>query len=140
MGIYTGSGLPTHKQSCPKAPGYQLASHQAPRTEKHEINPLPTANPQGLCSLPSAGLPAASSVLTLFQLENKLEKNFFCSFIEEYCPHSGHEFEPNPGDGEGQGGLECCSPWGRKGSDTTERLTSNNDVQKGTFPNFKRAV
>ena len=26
------------------------------------------------------------------------------------------------GDGEGQGSLACCSPWGRKESDTTERL------------------
>ena len=25
-------------------------------------------------------------------------------------------------DSEGQGGLACCSPWGRKESDTTERL------------------
>ena len=24
--------------------------------------------------------------------------------------------------GDGQGGLACCSPWGRKESDTTERL------------------
>ena len=24
----------------------------------------------------------------------------------------GHEFEQAPGDGEGQGTLECCSPWG----------------------------
>ena len=24
-----------------------------------------------------------------------------------------------PGDGEGQGGLTCCSPWGGKESDTT---------------------
>ena len=23
------------------------------------------------------------------------------------------------GDGEGQGGLECCSPWGHRESDTT---------------------
>ena len=23
----------------------------------------------------------------------------------------GHEFEQAPGDGEGQGSLECCSPW-----------------------------
>ena len=38
----------------------------------------------------------------------------------------GHESEQSPGDGEGQGGLECCSPWGRKESDTTERLNSNN--------------
>ena len=26
------------------------------------------------------------------------------------------------GVGDGQGGLACCSPWGRKKSDTTERL------------------
>ena len=26
---------------------------------------------------------------------------------------------------EGQGSLECCSPWGHKGSDTTERLSNN---------------
>ena len=26
------------------------------------------------------------------------------------------------GVGDGRGGLECCSPWGRKESDTTERL------------------
>ena len=27
---------------------------------------------------------------------------------------SGHELEQAPGDGEGQGSLECCSPWGHK--------------------------
>ena len=32
----------------------------------------------------------------------------------------GHEFEQAPGVGDGQGGLECCSPWGHKESDTTE--------------------
>ena len=25
---------------------------------------------------------------------------------------NGHEFEQAPGDGEGQGSLACCSPWG----------------------------
>ena len=34
----------------------------------------------------------------------------------------GHEFEYALGDGEGQGGLACCSSWGRKESDTTEQL------------------
>ena len=29
----------------------------------------------------------------------------------------GHESEQTPGLGDGQGGLECCSPWGRKESD-----------------------
>ena len=34
----------------------------------------------------------------------------------------GHEFEQTSGVGDGQGSLACCSPWGRKVSDTTERL------------------
>ena len=34
------------------------------------------------------------------------------------------------GDGEGQGRLACCSPWGHKKSDTTERL-NNNKLKKG---------
>ena len=34
----------------------------------------------------------------------------------------GHEFKWIPGVGDGQGGLECCNSWGRKESDTTERL------------------
>ena len=29
---------------------------------------------------------------------------------------------PNPGVGDGQGGLACCNSWGCKESDTTERL------------------
>ena len=35
---------------------------------------------------------------------------------------SAHEFEWTPGVDDGQGGLVCCSPWGCKESDTTERL------------------
>ena len=32
----------------------------------------------------------------------------------------GHEFEQAPGDGKGQRGLVCCSPWGCKELDMTE--------------------
>ena len=35
---------------------------------------------------------------------------------------NGHEFEQTLGDGEGQGSLVCCSPWGCKELDTTEWL------------------
>ena len=38
---------------------------------------------------------------------------------------NGHEFKQAPGDGEGQGSLECCSPWGCKESDTIEWMNSN---------------
>ena len=34
----------------------------------------------------------------------------------------GHEFEQAHRDGDGEGSLACCGPWGRKESDTTERL------------------
>ena len=37
---------------------------------------------------------------------------------------NGHEFEQTQGDSEGQGSLACCSPWGHKESDTTEKLTT----------------
>ena len=35
---------------------------------------------------------------------------------------NGHEFEQALEDGEGQGSLACCSPWGRKELDMTEWL------------------
>ena len=31
--------------------------------------------------------------------------------------YNRYEFEQTPGDGEGQGHLECHSPWGRKEAD-----------------------
>ena len=37
---------------------------------------------------------------------------------------NGYEFEQIPGDGEGQGSLACCSPWGRKESDITSEYLS----------------
>ena len=40
---------------------------------------------------------------------------------------NGHEFEQvHLGDGEGQGSLARCSPWGHKESDTTELLKNSN--------------
>jgi len=35
---------------------------------------------------------------------------------------NGHEFEQALGVGDEQGSLVCCSPWGRKELDMTERL------------------
>ena len=35
---------------------------------------------------------------------------------------NGHGCGWTPGVGDGQGGLACCGSWGRKESDTTERL------------------
>ena len=38
---------------------------------------------------------------------------------------NGHELEQASADSEGQGSLVCCSPWGCKGSNTTEGLNNN---------------
>ena len=38
---------------------------------------------------------------------------------------NGHEYEQVLGDGEGQGSLACCSPWGCKELDVTEGLNNN---------------
>ena len=42
-------------------------------------------------------------------------------------PHqlNGHVFEQALEDGEEQGSLACCSPWGAKESDITEKLNKN---------------
>ena len=41
----------------------------------------------------------------------------------------GCEFEWTPEVGDGQGGLACCNSWGRKESDTTERLIWSDCIQ-----------
>ena len=46
--------------------------------------------------------------------------------VGRHHQHNGQEFEQVLGDGEGQGSLACCSPWGLKESNMTERLNSNN--------------
>ena len=54
----------------------------------------------------------------------------------------GHEFEQALGVGDGQGSQVCCSPWGRKDSDTTERLnwTEMGSWKKYLHVTAKRAV
>ena len=47
----------------------------------------------------------------------------------------GRKHEQAPGDGEGQGSLACCSPRGRKESDTPEQL--NNEVYQCSFPGLE---
>ena len=49
---------------------------------------------------------------------------------------NGHEFEQTLGDGEGQGSLGCCSPWGSKQLDRTSGLNDNNgkyDMPQGLY-------
>jgi len=43
----------------------------------------------------------------------------------------GHEFEQALGDCEGQRSLVCCSPWGHKELNMTERLNNSNNNAVG---------
>ena len=43
---------------------------------------------------------------------------------------NGHEFAYTTGVGDGQGGLECCSPWGHKELDMTEQLNRTELILK----------
>ena len=75
----------------------------------------------------------------LIQIANSLEKILMLGknegkrrrgktedeIVGQHLPLNGHEFEPTPGDSEGQGSLVCCSPWGHKESDITYQLNSN---------------
>ena len=44
---------------------------------------------------------------------------------------NGHKFEQAWGDGEGQGSLACCSPWGHKESDMIKWLNNNSNPDPG---------
>ena len=45
--------------------------------------------------------------------------------VRQHHQLNGHEFEQIPGDSEGQGRLECCSPWGCKELDTIKQMNNN---------------
>ena len=49
---------------------------------------------------------------------------------------NGREFESTLGVGDGQGGLACGNSWGRKESDTTERLKRTELKRFSGFPYF----
>ena len=50
---------------------------------------------------------------------------------------NGHEFEKTAGDGEGQGSLVCCGPWGHTELDMTEQLSNNFSWESGNLKGGK---
>ena len=72
----------------------------------------------------------------LMQRANSLEKTLLLGKIEgrrisgqqsmRWLDGITDSIEQTAGDGEGQGSLVCCSPWGHKESDPTEWLNNNN--------------
>ena len=70
-------------------------------------------------------LPRADSLektLMLGKIEGRERRGWQRTMVGWHHRLNGHEFEQAPGDGEEQGGLVCCSPWGHKELDTTEQL------------------
>ena len=50
------------------------------------------------------------------------------------------EFELTLGDGEGQGNLVKCNPWGCKELDVTERVNNNSMTKEARVQNEKNTV
>ena len=66
---------------------------------------------------------------------------WFITHVSNHCfiPFSsadGDRLEQTLDDSEIQGSLECCSPWGCKDSDTTERMNSKNSSAKNSCHNI----
>ena len=49
---------------------------------------------------------------------------------------NGHAYEQTLGVGDRQGSLVCHSPWGRKASDTTERLNQTDPLNLQSVQNI----
>ena len=68
--------------------------------------------------------------LMLGKIEGRRRRGWQDKMVGWHHQLNGHEFGHGQatGDGEGQGSLVCCSPWGCKDLDTTERLNNNNKM------------
>ena len=60
--------------------------------------------------------------LMLGKIEGKGVKVADDEMVERHDRLNGYGIEQAPGADVGQGSLACCSPWGRKELDMTERL------------------
>ena len=63
---------------------------------------------------------SSEKTLMLGKIEGRRRRGRQDEMDEWHHQLNGPEFEQAPGVGDGQGSLACCSPWGRKESDTTE--------------------
>ena len=54
----------------------------------------------------------------LGKTEGRRRRGYQDEMVGYHHQLSEREFEHTPGDGEGQGSLVCCSPWGHKELDT----------------------
>ena len=64
---------------------------------------------------------------------------FWDEMVGRHHRLNGPEFEQALGDGDGQGSLVCCSPWGRKELDTTA-LVDREPSKEVNHPTQSRAA
>ena len=55
----------------------------------------------------------------LGKIEGRRRRGSEAEIAVWYHQYHGHELGHTLGDGEGQGGLACCSPWGHEELDMT---------------------
>ena len=74
--------------------------------------------------------------LMLGKIEGRRKRGWQDEMVGWHHRLNGHEFEQAPRVGDGQGILACCSPWGHKELDTTERLNWTKLIawNKKTYP------
>ena len=65
---------------------------------------------------------ALEKTLMLGKIEGRRRRGRQNKMVGWHHQLDGHEFEQAPGVDDGQGSLACCSPGGRKKSDTNEQL------------------
>ena len=73
--------------------------------------------------------------LTLGKIEGRRRRGRQDEMVGWHHQLNGHGFGWTLGVGDGQGGLECCSSWGHKESDTTEQLnwTEHSNLLKKVY-------
>ena len=74
--------------------------------------------------------------LMLGKIEGRRKRGWQEEMVRWHHWLNGHEFEQVPGDGEEQGSLVCCSPWGREELDMTEWLNNINSEAKNSHSYF----
>ena len=73
--------------------------------------------------------------LMLGRIEGRRRKGWQDKMVGWHHWLNGCEFEQAPGDGEGQGSLVCCSPWGHKsGTRLSDWTTANPKFPVCPFP------
>ena len=66
-----------------------------------------------------------AKILMLGKIEGRRRRGWQrMRLLDDITDLIGYEFEQDLADGEGQGSLVCCSPWGCKELDVTEQLNN----------------